>query len=50
MFNAIAEQIKAFGAVELSTIHPLKPQAEGETKAQLNMHRLERALRQKGLL
>ena len=50
VFNAIADQIKAFGAVELSTIHPLKPQEDGETKAQLNLFRLERALRQKGFI
>ncbi|MDU8927569.1 glycosyltransferase 61 family protein [Alisedimentitalea sp. MJ-SS2] len=50
VFNAIAEQVKAFGEVDLSTIHPLKPQQEGEPKARLNMFRLERALRQKGFL
>lgn len=52
VFNAIAGQITAFGngQVDLATLHPLKPRQERDDKAQLNLHRLERALRQKGFL
>ncbi|MDQ2090693.1 glycosyltransferase family 61 protein [Marimonas arenosa] len=50
VFNAIAEQLKAFGEIELSTLHPLKPQEPGEPRARLNLFRLERALRQKGFI
>lgn len=50
VFNAIAAQIRAFSTVELSTLHPLKPQQEGEARARLNLVRLERALRQKGFI
>lgn len=50
VFGAIAEQLKAFSEISLSTLHPLKPQQEGETRARLNMFRLERALRQKGFI
>ncbi len=50
VFAAIAEQIKAFGEVELSTLHPLLPAAEDVEKPPINMHRLERALRSKGFL
>ncbi len=50
VFAAIAEQIKAFGDVELSTLHPLLPAAEDAEKPPINLHRLERALRSKGFL
>lgn len=50
VFTAIAEQIKAFGEVELSTMHPLLPATDDTDKAPINLHRLERALRNKGFL
>ena len=50
VFGAIAQQIKAFADVRLSTLHPLKPQSDGDPRAQINLHRLERALRQKGFI
>ena len=50
VFNAIARQIVAFSGVELSTLHPLLPEEEGQDRARLNLHRLERALKRKGFL
>ena len=50
VFAAIAEQIKAFGEVELATLHPLMPADPEDEKPPINLYRLRRALRAKGFI
>lgn len=50
VFSSIAEQLKAFGDIELSTIHPLRPQGANDVVAPINIIRLEKALQRKGFI
>ncbi|WP_322867838.1 DUF563 domain-containing protein [Aquicoccus sp. G2-2] len=50
VFAAIAAQIAAFGAVDLTTIHALLPQEDGAAHAPLKLGRLRSALARKGFI
>jgi capsular polysaccharide biosynthesis protein len=50
VFAAIAAQIKAFGEVDLTTIHALLPQDDAAAHAPLKLGRLRSALTRKGFI